>query len=161
MATFGPTFFNEVLAAGLGGLTFAWTGDGQIFGRENLTAAQNSTLDGVIAAHNPAATAIPTEISERQWYHALATYQPTRTPPANGGVITKQEAIDALGKGMVPAAMQPFISSLPANKQFDAQMRFVGALRVGRDSDLVKQFTAFMGWNSKQSDDLFRYAMTL
>jgi hypothetical protein len=45
----GPTFGEEVLAAGLGGLPFSWgaTSD-DIFGRENLTSEQNATLDGVI-----------------------------------------------------------------------------------------------------------------
>lgn len=53
----GPTFGDEVIAAGLGGLPFAWGDtDETITGRENLTAAQNSTLDGVIAAHDPTKT---------------------------------------------------------------------------------------------------------
>ena len=50
----GPTFGDEVIAAGLGGLPLAWgTTDETITGRENLTAAQNSTLDAVVAAHDP------------------------------------------------------------------------------------------------------------
>ena len=50
----GPTFGDEVVAAGLGGLPFAWGAtDDTITGRENLTAAQNTTLDGVVAAHDP------------------------------------------------------------------------------------------------------------
>lgn len=50
----GPTFGDEVLAAGLGGLPFAWGAtDETITGRENLTAEQNATLDGVVAAHDP------------------------------------------------------------------------------------------------------------
>jgi hypothetical protein len=50
----GPTFGDEVTAAGLAGLPFSWgTTDDSITGRENLTPAQNTTLDGVIAAHDP------------------------------------------------------------------------------------------------------------
>lgn len=50
----GPTFGHEVEAAGLGGLPFTWGAtDETIQGRENLTPAQNTTLDGVVAAHNP------------------------------------------------------------------------------------------------------------
>lgn len=50
----GPTFGDEVTAAGLGGLPFSWGAtDDSITGRENLTPAQNTTLDGVVAAHDP------------------------------------------------------------------------------------------------------------
>jgi len=50
----GPTFGDEVIAAGLGGLPFTWSDtDDSIAGRENLTAEQNTTLDGVVAAHDP------------------------------------------------------------------------------------------------------------
>src|SRR5262245_20114813 len=49
----GPTFGDEVIAAGLGGLPFSWGAtDETITGRANLTGAQNSTLDGVVAAHD-------------------------------------------------------------------------------------------------------------
>jgi len=48
----GPTFGDEVLAAGVVGITWADT-DETITGRERLTPEQNTTLDGVIAAHDP------------------------------------------------------------------------------------------------------------
>lgn len=50
---YGPTFGDEVIAAGLGGLPFSWSED-EIFGREQLTEAQNTTLDEVEAEHDPA-----------------------------------------------------------------------------------------------------------
>jgi hypothetical protein len=54
----GPSFGDEILAAGLGGLKFVWSlTDGTITGRENLTDEQNKILDKVIAAHDP--TKIP------------------------------------------------------------------------------------------------------
>jgi hypothetical protein len=50
----GSTFGDETIAAGLGGLPFSWGAtDDSITGRENLTSAQNTTLDGVVAAHDP------------------------------------------------------------------------------------------------------------
>jgi hypothetical protein len=50
----GPMFGDEVIAANLGGKPFAWGDtDDSITGRENLSAADNTTLDGVIAAHDP------------------------------------------------------------------------------------------------------------
>jgi hypothetical protein len=51
---YGPTFGSETVAAGLGGAPFSWNED-TIYGRENLTPAQNTTLDNVIAAHDPSA----------------------------------------------------------------------------------------------------------
>ncbi len=54
MIVFSPTFGKELIAAGLGGLPFCWSDDGTIQHRDQLTVAQNTTLDTVIAAHNPA-----------------------------------------------------------------------------------------------------------
>jgi hypothetical protein len=55
---FGPSFTDEILAAGLGGLKFVWSRTrGTITGRENLTDEQNKILDEVIKAHDP--TKIP------------------------------------------------------------------------------------------------------
>jgi hypothetical protein len=52
----GPTFGDEVITAGLGGLPFTWGAtDDDINGRENLSAAQNTTLDEVVAAHDSTA----------------------------------------------------------------------------------------------------------
>lgn len=51
--TFGPSFEQEIRAANLGELPFAWNSNGEIFGRENLTTRQNAALDAVIAAHDP------------------------------------------------------------------------------------------------------------
>jgi hypothetical protein len=50
---FGPTFGDEIIAAGLGGLPLGWNADGVLTGRDLLTPDQNTTLDGVIAAHDP------------------------------------------------------------------------------------------------------------
>jgi len=50
----GPTFDDELIAAGLGGKPISWGAtDDTITGRENLSAADNTTLDNVIAVHDP------------------------------------------------------------------------------------------------------------
>lgn len=50
----GPTFGDEVIAAGLGGLPFVWGDTEDDFrGRADLTVEQNAELDRVVAAHNP------------------------------------------------------------------------------------------------------------
>lgn len=52
----GPTFGDELITAGLSGLPITWGDtDDSITGRENLSAADNTTLDGVVSAHDPAA----------------------------------------------------------------------------------------------------------
>lgn len=53
MKQLGPTFGDELIAAGLAGLPIAWGTDGAFTGRERLTDAQRATLDAVIAAHDP------------------------------------------------------------------------------------------------------------
>ena len=43
-----------MVAAGLGGAPFSWGAtDDEISGRDNLSEEQNTTLDGVIEAHDP------------------------------------------------------------------------------------------------------------
>ena len=53
MAVIGPTFAAELTANGLGGLPIAWNADGEIFGRDKLTAEQNAGVDAVLAKHDP------------------------------------------------------------------------------------------------------------
>ena len=49
----GETFGPELNTAGLGGLPLAWGAtDATITGRDKITAEQNTTLDGVVAAHD-------------------------------------------------------------------------------------------------------------
>jgi hypothetical protein len=50
---FGPTFGDEIIAAGLGGLPFTWGSDSTIEGRENLTDEQKVKLAEVIKQHDP------------------------------------------------------------------------------------------------------------
>jgi hypothetical protein len=52
--TIGPTFGDEVAAAGLSGLPFSWNANG-VQGIENLTTQQQAALNAVISAHNPLA----------------------------------------------------------------------------------------------------------
>ncbi len=51
---FGPTFADELDAAGLAGIPISWGDSGEIFGRDRLTADQAAALDAVVAAHDPA-----------------------------------------------------------------------------------------------------------
>jgi len=147
----GPTFGNEVHAAGLGGLPFSWLpSTGEIFGRENLTTEQNTTLDSVVAAHDPTLTAVPSSVSQRQFQQALA----------EKGFITQQDALDAVRSGKIPPVGQDFIATLPPDQQFPATMMFNNPIVLRYDS-LLEQFGIYQGWTARQMDDLFRYAATL
>jgi hypothetical protein len=49
----GPTFAQEIKAAGLIGLPFAWGQDGNITYGTALTADQTAAIEAVYAAHDP------------------------------------------------------------------------------------------------------------
>ncbi len=50
----GPNFYNELFAAGLGGLPFSWSSsDGTITYGPSITDAQKSAIEAVLAAHDP------------------------------------------------------------------------------------------------------------
>jgi hypothetical protein len=49
----GPSFGNEVIAAGLGGLPFSWGADGTFQFDERMTAEQIAAVQAVYDAHDP------------------------------------------------------------------------------------------------------------
>jgi len=152
MAKIGPNFGFEVIAAGLGGLPFGWGDDGIFFGREALTDEQNHKLDEVIAAHDPNKQPLATFIiSRRQFYQASAMH----------GMITKEEALDAVRHGTIPAQMQAGIDTLPPDEKFAAEMLLSGAGEFERNHPLVEKFAVIMGMTPAQADDIWRFAATL
>jgi hypothetical protein len=164
----GPTFGDEVIAAGLGGLPFSWGPDGDIQGRERLTPEQNSTLDGVVAAHDPTKTAVPPQISDRQFYQALATPLPeTESHDKPGGLkpkppkITQTEALTAVKTGELPSDIVAAIKTLPQEQQFAAEMMMAGAGGFKRNDPMADTLMAALGFTKEQADDLWRLAATL
>lgn len=55
----GPSFSDELKAAGLSGLPFSWGSDGAIQFDPRMTQAQKDAVLAVYAAHNPASVASP------------------------------------------------------------------------------------------------------
>ena len=51
---FGPTFYDELKAAGLAGLPFSWGEDG-VYVTDAITPEQKAAIEAVIAAHDPMA----------------------------------------------------------------------------------------------------------
>ena len=59
----GPTFGNEIFAAGLGGLPFTWGEDGVIEFHPSMSQAQIDGVRAVYAAHDPTAKLPPSAFS--------------------------------------------------------------------------------------------------
>ena len=72
MVVFGPTFGDEVVAAGLGGLPFSWGDDGKVEGQEKLTKEQQVVLNQTIAKHNPKKTVPPSTTEQKLKYLGLS-----------------------------------------------------------------------------------------
>jgi hypothetical protein len=51
----GSTFSAELFSAGLGGLPFSWSDDGELFFSDEITDEQRHGIEMVLAAHDPAA----------------------------------------------------------------------------------------------------------
>ena len=148
----GPTFGDELVAAGIP-LRLAWgPTDDLISGRENLSAEDNARLDEVIAAHNPALTPVPPEISRRQFYQAAAEL----------GYITQDEAKQAMADPTYALnQLKAKIGALAVEDQFAAEMKLLGAVAVLRYDSLTESYLTSIGVTGKQMDDLFRHAAAL
>jgi len=159
---YGPTLGAEIVRAGVPIDQLTWTNDGRMFGRQNLTSAQNTTLTNVIARHDPTLKAIPYSVTRRQFVNALSNYNPVTgvAPPATP-VITQAEALAALNTGAMPTVVNNYINSLPSSQQYDAQIHFAGQADATRGATYMTGWISYMGWTAKQGDDLFRYAATL
>lgn len=94
---------------------------------------------------------VPEEISDRQFFQMLAI----------SGVITEQEALDAVRVGAIPAALQTLINSLPAEQKFATEMLVSGAVVFHRTHEVVGQLGTGMGWTSEQIDELWTQASQL
>ncbi|WP_445486916.1 hypothetical protein [Rhodopseudomonas sp. RCAM05734] len=53
MSRIGPTFAEEIVAAGLAKLPISWTDAGEIHGYDDLDPDDRAALDAVMAAHDP------------------------------------------------------------------------------------------------------------
>lgn len=109
-----------------------------------------AAYDATLAARTPPVT-IPEEISDRQFFQALAMAQ----------LITKEEAIAAVATGAVPAAMEAFFSGMTEDEEFSARMLLQGAVVFHRHHPLVEAFGALQGMTSAQIDGLWVAAAAL
>ena len=95
--------------------------------------------------------AVPSEISDRQFFQQLAIM----------GLISEDEAIAAVSTGALPPVMAGFIDQLPANERFAARMALQGATTFIRSNPLVETFGTMQGMTSSEIDELWRSAAAL
>lgn len=94
---------------------------------------------------------VPATISDRQFAQQLAKL----------GLITNEEALAWVKAGVVPAAFDAFVQSLPEAQQFDAEMLLSGATQFDRYHQLTETFGAARGMTPEQIDDVWRAAAAL
>jgi hypothetical protein len=100
-----------------------------------------------LLANMPPQRDFPNVIFDRQFFQALAQM----------GECTKQEALDAVKTGTIPAALQGTIDAMPTeDERFNAQMLLSGAVEIFRDSPMLEHFRQAHGWTVEQTDEIWR-----
>lgn len=94
---------------------------------------------------------VPASISDRQFFQQLAVQ----------GIISEQEAENAVATGTIPAAMIALIDLLPPEAQFPARMLLKGATVFERHHTMTATIAILYGWTEGETDDLFREAAAL
>ncbi|MBB3937941.1 hypothetical protein [Aureimonas phyllosphaerae] len=122
-------------------------------------AVWNSVAETWVMIERPLEPELPSHaevflpITPRQFFQALAL------PPY--GLITSQEALDAVKTGEIPAVMQDVIDGLPADAQFNATMLVAGGQQFNRDDPLVAIFGASQDMDAAAIDAFWRFARSL
>jgi len=96
-------------------------------------------------------TPVPAEVSDRQFFQQMAIE----------GRITQQEALDAVGSGIIPAAMDALVEQLPESQRFAARMLIRGATIYRRDHPVTELIGQLYGMTGAQIDDTWRAAFNL
>jgi hypothetical protein len=94
---------------------------------------------------------VPASVSDRQFFQALAIR----------GEITEDEALDAVGPGIIPAAMVALIDQLPEAERFGAKMLIRGATVFERANPLADLIGSLFGWDGDALDEFWTFAATL
>lgn len=95
--------------------------------------------------------AVPAQISDRQFFQALAM----------AGAISQGEALAAVKTGDIPAQMQAVIDGMAGADRFAADMMLSGATVFQRAHPMTEALRAAMGWSGAQTDELWRVASEL
>lgn len=85
---------------------------------------------------------VPSVISDRQFFQQLAI----------DDLITEEEALDAVGPGIIPEAMSNLIGQLPYDLQFGAKMMISGATIFDRGNELANIIKDIYNWSDDDMD---------
>lgn len=124
--------------------------DVEELGRALYAEALDGEIASYVAPPEPPPQ-VPVEISDRQFFQALAMQ----------GIITQADALGAVKTGTLPAAMQAMIDALPADQRFGATMLLSGATVFRLDHPLVATFAAAFGWDGPNLDAFWTFAAAL
>lgn len=119
--------------------------------RHRRMIAEWEAAGNTIPAFVPPPPPVPEEISDRQFFHALA----------KAGLITEAEALAAVKTGDMPQAINDFVNTLPEADRFDARMLLEGATIFRRSHPLTAAFGALYGMEPSEIDGLWRDAASL
>lgn len=106
---------------------------------------------GNTATPAPKPSAVPLEVSDKQFFQAAAQL----------GVITQAEAIAFITVHTLPAALAAAIATLSPADQFAATMAICGARNFQRNDPILGKLSTAMGQTSDEVDALFTLAATL
>lgn len=98
-----------------------------------------------------APTTVPEEISDRQFFHGLAKQ----------GIISQAEALEAVGPGILPAALDALVEQMPEADRFDVRMLLRGATIFQRSHPMTAALAAAFGWGSADTDEFWRFCTGL
>lgn len=116
---------------------------------DNCDRAEIDARGIVIGEYVPPPPPVPSSVSDRQFFQALAL----------GGMISEAEALAAVQTGALPAPIAAIVDGLP--DQFGARMLLSGATTFERGHPLTDALAAALGYSPVQTDDLFRAAAAL
>lgn len=108
-------------------------------------------VNGEWIAPPPPPIPVPDLVIDRRFYWQLAIDE----------YITEQEALDAVGAGVIPAAIDATISTLPTEEQFSIRLKFRALFAYELESQLADIVKTTYSWSDAVRDQFWRDAAAL
>lgn len=118
---------------------------------DDATDEQRAAARAVVDTIDVSAGPVADTVTDVQFFHALAQI----------GTVTEAEALAAVTRGELPAALLAGIAKLPAEQQFAAKMMIAGGTVYHRSHPMVSALATAIGWTKEQTDNLWRSASAL